>query len=160
MPAEAVQQVPPFPTEVVDFGWVIDYKYQFLRQAYAHFQVYGLGAQRDAFAAFCEEQAAWLDDYALFMALKNHHVEHEGGVWNTWPAEIAHREPEAMADWSEMLADEVRAYKFWQFLFFNQWLALKAYANERGIQIVGDIPIFVAFDSADVWANPDVFYLE
>ena len=159
LPAEAVQQVPPFPTEVVDFGWVIDYKYQFLRQAYAHFQVYGLGAQRDAFAAFCEEQAAWLDDYALFMALKNHHVEHEGGVWNTWPAEIAHREPEALVYWAEMLADEVRAYKFWQFLFFNQWLALKAYANERGIQIVGDIPIFVAFDSADVWANPDVFYL-
>ncbi len=160
LPAQAVAEVPSFPTENVDFGWIIDYKYDLLRQAYDHFQVYGLGTQRDAFAAFCEEQAAWLDDYALFMALKNHHVEHEGGVWNTWPDEIAHRQPEAMVAWSEKLADVMRTYKFWQFLFFNQWLDLKTYANEHGIQIVGDIPIFVAFDSADVWANPELFYLE
>lgn len=160
LPPEAVAEVPPFPTDNVDFGWIIDYKYDLLRQAYAHFQIYGLGEQRDAFAAFCEEQAAWLDDYALFMALKNHHVEHEGGVWNTWPDEIAHRQPEAMAAWSEKLADVVHTYKFWQFLFFNQWLDLKTYANDHGIQIVGDIPIFVAFDSADVWANPGLFYLE
>ena len=160
LPAQAVAEVPPFPANTIDFGWIIDYKYDLLRQAYAHFQVYGLGEQRDAFVAFCEEQSAWLDDYALFMALKNYHVEHEGGVWNTWPNEIAHREPEAMAVWSDKLADVVRTYKFWQFLFFNQWLDLKTYANDHGIQIVGDIPIFVAFDSADVWANPRLFYLE
>nr|BAG55480.1 putative glycoside hydrolase [uncultured bacterium] len=159
LPADAVQDVPDFPAEQVDFGWVIDYKNSLLRRAYQHFQLYGLGEQREAFDAFCAAESAWLNDYALFMALKNHHVHHEGGVWNTWPADIAQREPGAMAYWSGMLADEVRYYKFLQFLFFNQWLALKAYANERGIQIIGDIPIFVAFDSADVWANQGLFYL-
>ena len=94
------------------------------------------------------------------MALKVYHVEHEGGVWNTWPRDIARREPGAMAWWSHHLADDIRYHKFLQFLFFNQWLELKGYANERGIQVIGDIPIFVAFDSADVWANPGLFYLE
>ncbi len=157
--AEAVREVPAFPAERVDFGWVIDYKNGLLRQAYQHFQLYGLGSQREAFDTFCTAERYWLDDYALFMALKNHHVAHEGGVWNTWPGDIARREPGAMVYWSELLADEVRYYKYLQFLFFGQWLALKAYANERGIQIIGDIPIFVAFDSADVWANQGLFYL-
>jgi 4-alpha-glucanotransferase len=94
------------------------------------------------------------------MALKVYHVDHEGGVWNTWPQDIAHREPGAMAWWSNHLADDIRYHKFLQYLFFNQWLELKGYANQRGIQVIGDIPIFVAFDSADVWANTGLFYLE
>ena len=87
-------------------------------------------------------------------------MENDGGVWNTWPKPIAMREPSAIKEWSEKLADDVALYKFAQFLFFDQWLSLKQYANERSIEIIGDIPIFVAFDSADVWANPDLFYLE
>jgi 4-alpha-glucanotransferase len=93
------------------------------------------------------------------MALKVYHMHQDGGVWNTWPYDIAHRKPEAIAWWSEFLATDVRYHKFLQFLFFKQWLQLKSYANERGIQVVGDIPIFVAFDSADVWANPGLFFL-
>lgn len=159
LPAAAVEEVPAFPKAKVDFGWVIDYKLKLLRQAYEQFHLYGLGEQREAFARFCAEQAHWLDDFAMFMALKKYHVEHEGGVWNTWPAEIAQRQPEAMAYWAEALGDEIRMHKFLQYLFFKQWLELKKYANDRGILIIGDIPIFVAFDSADVWANSNLFSL-
>ena len=159
LPAAAVEEVPPFPKEKVDFGWVIDFKQKLLLRAYEQFQVYGLGGQRESFEQFCGEQAYWLDDFALFMALKNYHVAHEGGVWNTWPGDIARRKPEAMTWWSENLADEIRMHKFLQYLFFTQWLELKAYANDRAVRIIGDIPIFVAFDSADVWANSDLFSL-
>ncbi|MCA9898039.1 MAG: 4-alpha-glucanotransferase [Anaerolineales bacterium] len=160
LPVTAVSRIPHFPQHAVDFGPVIEYKTALLQQAHEHFLAHGSDAQKAAYQQFCTEQSSWLDDFALFMALKNHHVDHEGGVWNTWPREIALREPEAMASWGTKLAHEVDRHKFLQFLFFQQWLSLKAYANERGIQIVGDIPIFVAFDSADVWANPELFYLD
>jgi 4-alpha-glucanotransferase len=159
LPADAVTDVPAFPTDKVDYGWVIDYKGKLLRGAFDHFEQFCRDDQRRAFESFCAEQAAWLEDFALFMALKVHHMHQDGGVWNTWPYDIAHRKPEAIAWWSNYLATDVRYHKFLQFLFFKQWLELKGYANERGIQIVGDIPIFVAFDSADVWANPDLFFL-
>lgn len=160
LPATAVAQVPNFPAHEVDFGWVIPYKNDLIRQAYAHFVAHGTAEQRAALAAFQAQEASWLDDYAFFMALKQHHVENQGGVWNTWPRAIAQRQPEAMATWRTTLAAEIALYQFGQFLFFQQWFALKQYANERGIQVVGDIPIFVAFDSADVWANPHLFHLD
>ncbi len=161
-PGEDVETatVPTFPQHEVDFGEVIPYKNKLLQQAHKHFLTHGTAVQQAAYHQFCSENGRWLDDYALFMALKNHHVAHEGGVWNSWPRDIAMRQPEAMAAWSEKLAQAVDQHKFLQFLFFQQWLALKAYANERGIQIIGDIPIFAAFDSADVWANRDLFYLD
>lgn len=160
LPETAVSQVPPFPGDSVDFGPVIDYKTALLQQAHEHFLTHGTPAQRWQYEQFRADNGYWLDDFAFFMALKNHHVAHEGGVWNTWPREIALREPEAMVSWGEKLAHEIDRHKFLQFLFFQQWLSLKAYANKRGIKIIGDIPIFVAFDSADVWANPDLFYLD
>ena len=158
--AEAVAHAPQLNPSRVDFGTVIEYKNSLLRAAQAHFRAQGTAEQRAALADFSAAQAAWLDDYALFMALKTHFADQEGGVWNTWPTALAQRDPQALADWSARLADEVAHYKFLQFLFFDQWLALKQYANERGIQIVGDLPIFVAFDSADVWANRHLFYLD
>ena len=160
LPETAVHTLPAFPQHEVDFGPVINYKNLLLQQAHEHFLTNGTDPQQAAYQQFCRNNGTWLDDFALFMALKNHHVEHEGGVWNTWPRDIALREPEAMAGWSETLSHEIDRHKFLQFLFFQQWLSLKAYANERGIQIIGDIPIFVAFDSADVWANPELFYLD
>jgi 4-alpha-glucanotransferase len=138
----------------------VPYKQTLFQAAYDYFKAQGTPAKKTAFQHFCQEQAAWLEDFAFFMALKNHHREIEGGVWNTWPADIAHRKPKAMKKWAIDLADEVTRQKFLQFLFFEQWLALKQYANERQIRIVGDAPIFVAFDSADVWANPELFYLD
>jgi 4-alpha-glucanotransferase len=159
LPQTAVQDVPQFPDHKVDFGPVIEYKKSLFRRTYEQFRRRGTAAQQKALSEFCTGQAAWLDDFALFMALKDHHVEHEGGVWNTWPEAIARRELAAMKQWSNQLAPAVTYHKFLQFLFFEQWLALKQYANAQGIKIVGDVPIFVAFDSADVWANPHLFYL-
>jgi len=160
LPPTAVQNVPYFPSHAVDYGEVIQYKNALFQQAFSHFQQHGAPEQAAAFETFCAENSFWLDDFALFMAVKNFHKDQSGGVWNTWPAEIAYREPAAMATWSAQLADEIALHKFLQFLFFTQWLALKQYANDRGIKIIGDIPIFVAFDSADVWANRDLFYLK
>ncbi len=160
LPVEAVTHVPEFPLHRVDFGLVINYKGQLLRRAHNHYQSYGTAEQQAAFDAFCEEQSGWLDDFALFMALKTYHMHEQGGVWNTWPEDIACRTPAALKRWSSKLADAVAFHKFEQFLFFDQWLELKTYANERGIRIIGDVPIFVAFDSADVWANPELFYLQ
>jgi 4-alpha-glucanotransferase len=160
LPAEAIEEAPDFPTSHTDYGRVIDYKTQLLRRSFAHFREDGSAAQRAALDGFCDAQADWLEDFALFMALKMYHVEQEGGVWNTWPEAIARRRSEGMAAWREKLGGEVAYHRFVQFLFFEQWQALKAYANARGVQIIGDVPIFVAFDSADVWANPDLFYLK
>lgn len=159
LPADVVRNVPSFPTRAVDYGPVIEYKNNLFQAAFAHFQTHATPEQTAVFKQFCSENGSWLDDFALFMALKNHHKEQAGGVWNTWPADIAQREPEAMASWSRRLAEEIALHKFLQFLFFRQWLDLKQYANERGVRIIGDIPIFVAFDSADVWANQTLFYL-
>jgi 4-alpha-glucanotransferase len=160
LPVEALAQVPDFRTDRVDYGPVIEYKNDLLRQAHEHFRRYGTDAQRTEYDAFCTGQHSWLDDYALFMAVKSYHMHDRGGVWNTWPSEIAFRQPAAMAGWSEELAEQVSCFKFQQFLFFQQWLALKRRANEQGIRIIGDAPIFVAFDSADVWADRDLYDLK
>jgi 4-alpha-glucanotransferase len=160
LPETAVTNVPPFPAHTVDFGPVIKYKEKLLAQSFDHFEANATAAQQAAFEQFCAAEAGWLDDYAFFMALKDHHVEHEGGVWNTWPTDIAQRRPDALAEWGEKLARQVTFRQYLQFLFYEQWFRLKGYANERGIKIVGDVPIFVAFDSADVWANQELFYLD
>lgn len=96
----------------------------------------------------------WLDDYALFRALKDTH----GGVaWNEWERALVRRDSAALETAKKDLAEQIEAQKFYQFLFYRQWFGLKANCNRRGIKLVGDIPIFVAHDSADVWTNPDQF---
>ena len=160
LPAEAVEIVPDFPVGKVDFGPVIEYKRALMRLSHEYFLANGDELQREAYDRFCQNTAYWLDDFALFMALKEYHKEQDGGVWNTWPKAIAKRQVRAMKQWTKQLADEIELHKFQQFLFFKQWLELKAYANGRGIRIIGDIPIFVAYDSADVWAHPELFYLD
>ncbi len=106
--------------------------------------------------AFCASRADWLDDYALFMALKE---AHPGLSWNTWPAPLVRREARALADARASLQESVDFHRFTQFAFYRQWTALRDYAHTRGIRIVGDIPFYVAFDSVDVWANPQNFAL-
>jgi 4-alpha-glucanotransferase len=108
------------------------------------------------FERFCADHADWLDDYALFMAVKD---TYPGRTWNQWPGELVRREPGALQKARGDLAPLVTFHKFTQFAFYRQWSALRAYAHERGIRIVGDIPFYVAFDSADVWANPQNFAL-
>jgi len=159
LPAKAIEKVPDFPTGQVDFGPVIDYKRDLLRAAHDYFQENATPAQRDAYSRFCLNTSYWLDDYALFMALKEHHKDQDGGVWNTWPRPIAKRQVKAMKQWTRDLANDIESHKFQQFLFYKQWLELKSYANKQGIKIIGDIPIFVAYDSADVWSHPELFHL-
>jgi 4-alpha-glucanotransferase len=169
-----------FPAGRVDFGALIPWKLNLLERAFIRFSsdpstaLPGLSARtggaspqsvrrdpstplRTSFDIFCAENASWLDDYALFMALKE---SHGGGSWDGWPEPLRRREPQALAEARTSLAPHVLRFTFYQFIFFRQWHALKTYANERGIQIIGDIPIFVAYDSADVWAHPELFYLD
>jgi 4-alpha-glucanotransferase len=155
--AEELAQAPDFPLDWVDFGPVITFKSAILQRAARAFRERATGERRAAFDTFCRENEDWLDDFALFMALKD---VHGGAVWNTWEPELVTREPEALQAWRARLDDTIFAQRYYQFRFFQQWGALKTYANEQGIQIVGDIPIFVAYDSVDVWAHPEIFYLD
>lgn len=155
--ANDLASVPDLPAHYVDYGPVIECKMDLLRRAEARFDTAAGSERRTAFDAFCRDKAHWLDDYALFMALKQ---AHDGAMWNTWELELVQRQGQALAAWSERLADEIHLHKYIQFQFFEQWTALRRYANQRGIRIIGDIPIFVAPDSADVWANPEVFYVD
>ena len=137
----------------VDYGVMYNSRYALLKKVYARF----MKKQPEDFASFCEKEAEWLEDYALFMALKDAH----GGIaWFEWEKELKTREQKALSEAKETYADDILFYKMLQYLFFKQWWALKEYVNEKGIEIIGDVPIYVAGDSADVWANPAQFYLD
>lgn len=111
----------------------------------------------DAFASFCNNNFRWLDDYSLFMALKE---ENGGRPWNTLPVELKRRDADSLQAAAERLHDKVRKQKILQYLFFRQWKSLRAYAKEKGVRIIGDMPIYVAYDSADVWSHPELFKLD
>ncbi len=160
LPADLLVDIPAFPKQRVDFGWVIEYKQRLLKLAFLNFETSGTAEQKNAFVQFCQENANWLDDYATFMALKERYKDQNGGVWNTWPEELAKGIVTTSQEWVQKLEPELRFHKFSQYVFFKQWLALKVYANDKGIRVIGDVPIFVALDSADVWANPDLFFLD
>ncbi len=149
--------LPPFSAERVDYGMVIPWKLRVLAQAWQQFSERGSPQLREAFAAFREEHAAWLEDYALFMALKE---AHRGAPWPTWEAALRRREAAALEAARRSLGASVERQAFYQFLFFRQWDSLRGYARQRGVRIIGDAPIFVAHDSAEVWARPDLFYLD
>jgi 4-alpha-glucanotransferase len=155
--AADLEDVPAFPDEKVDFEPVIRFKTALLERAFAHFRAQAPAAQHEAFVRFCADQAFWLEDFALFMALKE---AHSLGPWEEWEPELMTRQAQALAHWREKLAGEIACQKYRQWQFFAQWLAVKEYANERGVRIIGDIPIFVALDSADVWAHPHLWHLD
>jgi 4-alpha-glucanotransferase len=144
------------PASHVDFGLLIPRKLELLQKAFSNYRA-NPEHLRPAFDYFCAENASWLDDYTLFMALKE---TNGGGGWNGWPEALRLRRKAAMRKAQSDLAETVMRFAFYQFIFFRQWHNLRTYANERGIQIIGDIPIFVAYDSADVWAHPDLFFLD
>ena len=156
MPAD-LAETPAFPEHEVDYGPVIDFKRSALARAFARFREHAGPPERDAFQAFRREQAAWLDDFAVFMAVK---AAHGGGAWTEWDREIAARRPEALERWRREKADEIEATRFTQHLFFRQWTELRRHCHARHMKIMGDVPIFVAHDSADVWAHPELFRLD
>ena len=137
--------------EKADFGLLYNNRLKVLRLAYSRFPGSG------EFDAFCRENQAWLGDFALFMALKE---RHGGKPWYDWEDSLKHRRAGAMEAASRELAEEIRFYCFQQYLFFRQWNALHAYANEKGIRIIGDVPIYVPLDSVEVWSSPELFQLD
>lgn len=157
LPQAFLERVPRFPETRVDYGAVIPFKQTLLRAAHEHFQQHAAAEHCHAFEAFCEQEKAWLEDYALFMALKE---AHDGDPWNIWEDDLVQRKPAALARAQRRLRDAIQKHKFAQFVFFRQWEALKAYAHAKGVRLVGDIPIFVAFDSADAWAHRELFTID
>jgi 4-alpha-glucanotransferase len=150
---------PPFPSDRVDYGWVIQWKGQLLRHAHDRFLASPppeIVAAYDSFRAR-EDVAKWIDDFALFMACKD---VHEGRPWNTWEPDLRSFKPDALSRVRTELADAIEFHRFAQFLFFDQWDSLRAECHKRGVEIIGDAPIYVAYDSADVWAHQDLFLLD
>jgi len=145
---------PEMSEYTVEFDKVIPYKTVLLRRAFANFK---RQAGQGGFVDFCNEEAGWLDDYALFMAIR-----HERGqeAWCRWPKPLAGREEKALAESRLRLVDEIGYQQFVQYCFFRQWRVLQEYAAESGIYLIGDIPIYVSYDSADVWAHRDCFRLD
>ncbi len=147
--------LPPFPAGKVDYGAVIPFKLGLLDRAYERFAARpDLRAEMEDFRA---RHRAWLDDFALFMALKE---AHGGAPWTQWEEPLRRRDEKALKKARSSLADAVERHIFRQFLFFRQWRNLRERAHERGVRFIGDAPIFVAHDSADVWAHPELFDLD
>ncbi len=132
-------------------------KADLLSKSFTYFEAHATHQQREEFHEFCHSHREWLDDYALFIALKDYFG---GKSWCEWDEDIVLRRPEAVLNWHSQLSGAVKVQQYYQFLFFSQWSRLKRYANEKNIKIIGDMPVFVAYDGADVWANPDLFFLD
>lgn len=147
---------PEFPAKRVDYDLVVETKMPLLRQAFDRFNQAPPTKHAD-YEDFCSHHAHWLDDYALFMALKE---AYGGQSWNQWDKTLAKREPQVLNEWRDRLQTQIRFFKYLQYEFFRQWQHLKQYANDRGIKIFGDIPIYVAHDSVEVWAHQDIFCLD
>ena len=149
-----VPPLPGSPEDHVDFGLVEAFKKRILDLAYDAFQSQG---DKGEYETFCRENTCWLDDFALFSSLKS---LHGGGAWNTWPEDLRDRRPEAMEWAREKFRVPIEKVKWQQYIFSRQWAALKAFCNEKGIEIIGDLPIYVVHDSVDVWSHPELFKLD
>ena len=152
-----LEAYPHFSSGQVDYSAVIPAKMALFRQAWQAFSKDSAHPLQGALQAFIRREVAWLDDYCLFMAAERYF---QWVNWTEWPTELAQHDPAALVNWREKLADEIGYECFLQFLFDRQWTALHDYATERGISIIGDIPIFVGHESSDVWANQSLFYLD
>ena len=152
-----LQNSPSFELDSIDYDLVIANKLPLLEKAARNFQAQANPAELAKFSDFCEHHQYWLDDYALFMAIKE---ANQGKSWYQWDTDTAKRKPEKLQAWKEQLKDAVLFHQFLQYAFFEQWQSLKQYANQKGVSIFGDIPIYVAHDSADVWANSEIFCVD
>ncbi len=179
----------PMSTKI-DYSTILSYKIQILRTAFENFKKHARSILHHGFDAFCSKNKDWLDDYVLFMSIKEYFSKKRSSeaysteleafieitkdlitaeeakehfysaTWVSWDSDIKHRTPEALSHYKDLLSDEINFYKFCEFIFDLQWKELKNYAHSKGIRIIGDIPIFVSHDSVDVWTNPELFYLD
>ncbi|HCA81062.1 MAG TPA: 4-alpha-glucanotransferase, partial [Bacteroidetes bacterium] len=146
-----------FDPRRIDFMKVIPFRMLALRHAAEKFFSMPNRADWTDYEKFCHDHASWLDDFTLFRALEQHFG---AAVWTEWDADLAQRKPRSIGQAKKELAGEIRFWKFSQWQFYRQWAEVKNYANSRGIKIIGDIPIFVAHQSADVWSHPELFFLD
>jgi 4-alpha-glucanotransferase len=154
---EEITDPPDFPARKADYGWAIYYKMPFLFRSFSRFKDLCPTRYPDDYYAFAEDNAFWLEDYALFAALKDAH----GGVaWTRWEPGASRRDSNALINWRNRLSDEISFWKYLQYQFFRQWRSLRAYCHQKGVRIIGDIPIYVAHDSAEVWAHRYLFHLD
>ncbi|HEY47549.1 MAG: 4-alpha-glucanotransferase [Anaerolineae bacterium SM23_ 63] len=152
-----LESIPEFSDDRIHFGTVIAYKDRLLNLAMDHFRAGITPALEKEFQVYCQQQSYWLDDFTLFMAIKG---EHEGISWTDWEPSLALRKSHAISRARERLKDEIEAHRFRQFLFSRQWQTVRQLAAKSDLKIIGDLPIFVAHDSADVWAHPEFFFLD
>jgi 4-alpha-glucanotransferase len=155
--SEDLASAPVLPSDQVDYVSVGDFKQSLLRKAAQNFFSEASHNDRSAFDLFCETNGPWLNNYALFMACKG---AYKAIAWMNWDPQIRRRDPAVLMEWRKRLEPETRIHRFAQYEFFRQWEKLKAHCNHRGISIMGDVPIYVAHDSADVWAHPELFRLD
>jgi 4-alpha-glucanotransferase len=148
---------PNLPSDHVDFGAMIPWKTLVLNRAFVNFKKSKDRALLNSYEQFCEDQKSWLDDFSLFMAIKE---TLGGGSWGDWPIPLRSRDPHALTQFASEHQEEIVRQKFRQYLFFEQWDGVRSYARQKHIQIIGDIPIFVAYDSADAWSHPELFFLD
>jgi len=149
--------LPDFPDFIVEYGEIIPHHLKLLALAYERFSANASADQRSEFNHWCEQEEYWLDDYSIFMTLKTVH----GGVsFDQWPKNEVKRAPGAIGKIKKDYRDQIEQVKYKQWLFYTQWDALKQYANSRGIEIVGDMPIYTSFDCSEVWARPELFHLD
>lgn len=147
---------PEFSEDHVEFGRVIEWKQILLARAYTRFKKSRNNKLKEEFNQFQVKNQSWLEDFSLFMAIKE---KHNGISWKDWPKELRQRKDADIQQFAQSNPDLVIKYKFQQFMFFRQWSSLRKFANGKGIKIIGDVPIFVSYDSSDVWAHPELFYI-
>lgn len=163
-----LNEIPDFPVDRVDYQGAIEYKLKLFKIAFENFKDEPSEEEKEDFFYFCDTNNYWLQDFAMFIALKEHYEEkakNEGRenlykTWSDWKHDLVARKPDALAKIDSQLREEIFYHKFLQYLFYKQWLELKKYANNNKVSLIGDIPIFVAYDSADVWANSGIFHLD
>lgn len=154
--ATSLENAPPFLADRVDYNGVAEFKKTLLAEAFETLKATADSPLAEEFGYFRRENSWWLDDYAAFRAVK---ASHDDASWNEWAEPLRSRDADALEQTRSQLARQIEGERFSQYLFFRQWLAVKKYANENGVSIIGDLPIFVAYDSADVWCNQSKFKL-
>jgi 4-alpha-glucanotransferase len=148
--------IPEYNPAEIDFGSIIELKHNLLKKAFTNF-INSPTTDLDKWKKYCDEQKEWLNDYSFFMAAKEYH---NGELWTKWDKSLVVRDSNSLSEWKEKLNDKINYQKFIQFKFYEQWKELKKYANDKGIKIIGDMPIFIAYDSADLWANKELFTVD
>lgn len=155
--AAHLRQRPIVSDECVDYKRVLKWKRGLLGVSYELFKSDAPREHREGLMAFREQHAGWLEDFALFMALKE---AHSGKAWTEWGDDLPRRVPQALQDKSRLLRDSIDFHRYVQYVFFHQWASLREYCHRKGVGIIGDVPIYLAHDSAEVWAHRDLFYMD